>query len=469
MLTPSKQPAPLSVVILAAGQGKRMNSDLPKVLQPLAGRPLLAHVLDCAASLNAAATHVVYGHGGEQVRAAVEKITPRARINWTLQSEQLGTGHALLQAMPTIPDDHQVLVLYGDVPLINRETLSGLIALAGPKRLSLLTVMLADPSGYGRIVRGKNGAVRAIVEQKDASKTQLLIREGNSGILVVPARPLKRWLKRLKSDNAQREYYLTDVIAMAASEKYQVSPLVAPSVEEVLGVNDKVQLAILEAAYRRQRAQALMRAGVTIIDPARIDIRGEVSVGRDVQFDVNVVLEGPIHLGNGVHIGANCVLTDVTVGDGTQLLPNCVVTKARIGRNCQIGPFTRIRPDTELLDDVHLGNFVELKKTRVGHGSKVNHLTYLGDASIGSKVNVGAGTITCNYDGANKWRTEIGDDAFIGSGSMLVAPLKIGDGATIGAGSTITSNPPPQQLTLSRSRQVTMADWRRPKKQPKDS
>lgn len=457
----SKSAMPLSIVILAAGQGKRMNSDLPKVLHPLAGKPLLGHVLDCAAMLAPAAIHVVYGHGGERVRAAL----PAAPVSWVLQAEQMGTGHAVQQAIPAIPDDHLVLVLYGDVPLIRADTLRELITLAAPRAMSLLTVMLDDPTGYGRIVRNRDGEVLRIVEQKDATATQRRIAEGNSGVMAVPARLLKKWLGTLRADNAQREYYLTDIIAMAVRDRIKVQPLIAPTAAEVLGVNDKLQLAELEGNYRRARAEALMRAGVTLIDPARIDIRGEVTVGRDVTIDVNVVLEGPVHVGNQVRIGPNCVLTAVSVGDGTTIKPNCVLERATIGRQCEIGPFTRIRPDTELADEVHLGNFVEVKKSQVGVGSKINHLSYVGDSSVGSKVNVGAGTITCNYDGANKWRTEIGDNVFVGSGTMLVAPVKVGAGATIGAGSTITRDAPADRLTLERAKQFTVDTWQRPKKQ----
>ena len=437
-----------------------MNSALPKVLHPLAGKPLLAHVLDCAATLAPAATYVVYGHGGEQVRAAL----PAAPVAWVLQAEQRGTGHAVQQAVPAIPDDHLVLVLYGDVPLVSAATLRQLLALAGPKSVGLLTVLLADPTGYGRIVR-RRGAIQRIVEQQDASAAQRRIREGNSGVLAVPAGLLKKWLARLQSDNAQREYYLTDIVAMAVRERIAVRPLVAPTESEVLGVNDKLQLAQLEAEYRRQRAQQLLRAGVTLVDPARIDIRGEVQVGRDVTLDVNVVLEGPIRLDDGVRIGPNCVLNDVRVGAGTHIKPNCVIERADIGRRCEIGPFARVRPETTLADEVHLGNFVEIKKSDLGTGSKVNHLSYVGDTGIGARVNVGAGTITCNYDGANKWRTEIGDGAFIGSGTMLVAPVKVGAGATIGAGSTITRDAPEGKLTLERARQQTIEGWQRPRKQ----
>ncbi len=367
--------------------------------------------------------------------------------------------------MSGVPDDHWVLVLYGDVPLIRAETLRALLALAGPRSMGLLTVMLDDPTGYGRVIRNARGQVLRIVEQKDASKRELKLREGNSGVMAVPAKLLKKWLARLKNSNAQREYYLTDVIAMAVRDKIKVAPLIAPTVAEVLGVNDKLQLAELETEYRRQRARQLMLDGVTVIDPARLDIRGAVSCGRDVVLDVNVVLEGPVQLGDGVRVGANCVLSQVSVGAGTHIKPNCVIDRAEIGARCEIGPFSRIRPETTLGDGAHVGNFVEIKKSELGAGAKANHLTYIGDATVGAGVNVGAGTVTCNYDGANKWRTEIGAGAFIGSGTMLVAPVKIGAGATIGAGSTITRDAPPGKLTVERARQQTIDGWQRPVKQ----
>ena len=453
-------PVPLSIVVLAAGQGKRMRSSLPKVLQPLAGHPLLAHVLDAAVALDPQLTHIVYGHGGEQVRNAVRA----PNLKWALQAEQLGTGHAVMQAMPGVPDDHLVLVLYGDVPLVRTETLRELIALAGARSMALLTVMLDDPTGYGRVLRDRKGQATRIVEQKDAKRRELKVRECNTGIMAIPAKRLKAWLAKLRNHNAQREYYLTDIIAMAVKDKVKVNVLVAPTAAEVLGVNDRLQLAELEGEYRRQRARALMEAGVTIIDPARIDLRGGVTCGRDVVLDVNVVLEGPVQLGDGVHVGANCVISQASIGAGTVIKPNCVIEQASIGERCQVGPFSRIRPESTLDDDVHVGNFVEIKKSDLGRGAKANHLSYIGDASVGARTNVGAGTITCNYDGANKWRTEIGDDAFIGSGAMLVAPLKIGAGATIGAGSTITREAPAGQLTLERSRQVSIERWQRPAK-----
>ena len=453
----------LAVVILAAGQGKRMKSDLPKVLQPLAGRPLLGHVVSRARGLEPSSMHVVYGHGGEQVQAAFQGED----LRWALQAEQLGTGHALMQAMPHVADDELVLVLYGDVPLIDVDTLRQLIALAGPTSLSLLTVMLDDPTGYGRIVRNARGAVQKIVEQKDASRAQLKIREGNSGILAAPAKLLRRWLGKLKNANAQGEYYLTDVIAMAVKDKIKVTPLVAPRLAEVLGVNDRVQLAELEALYRADRARQLMIAGATLADPARIDVRGDVTVGRDVFIDANVLLEGQVQLGDRVRIGPNVVLRDVRVGAGTVVHPNSILEQSEVGDGCLIGPYARLRPGSKLADQVHVGNFVELKKTELGHGSKANHLTYLGDAIVGKGVNIGAGTITCNYDGVNKSQTVIDDGAFIGSGNMLVAPVRIGRDATTGAGSTISKDAPDGQLTLARSKQVTLEGWKRPMKKPK--
>jgi bifunctional UDP-N-acetylglucosamine pyrophosphorylase/glucosamine-1-phosphate N-acetyltransferase len=407
--------------------------------------------------------HVVYGHGGDAVRAALAK----ENLQWALQAEQLGTGHAVMQAMPKVADDELVLVLYGDVPLIRAETLRQLIDAAGPKAMSLLTVMLQDPAGYGRIVRNARGAIQKIVEQKDASKAQLKIREGNSGIMAVPAKLLRKWLGKLKNANSQGEYYLTDVIAMAVKDKVKVTPLIAPTVAEVLGVNDKAQLAELEALHRADRARELMIAGATLADPARIDVRGEVSLGRDVFLDANVLLEGKVTLGDRVRIGPNTVLRDVSIGADTVVHPNSVLEQSELGTGCIIGPFARVRPGSKLGAGVHIGNFVELKKTQIDDGSKANHLTYLGDAVIGKGVNVGAGTITCNYDGVNKSTTTIDDGAFIGSGNMLVAPVRIGKGATTGAGSTITKDAPEGQLTLTRSKQMTLEGWKRPEKKPK--
>jgi bifunctional UDP-N-acetylglucosamine pyrophosphorylase/glucosamine-1-phosphate N-acetyltransferase len=455
----TKSAMPLSVVILAAGQGKRMNSDLPKVLQPLAGRPLLGHVVNTAKALQPSGLHVVYGHGGTQVRAAFESED----LQWALQAEQKGTGHAVMQAMSAVPDEACVLVLYGDVPLLKAATLRELLALAGDG-LALLTVKLEEPAGYGRVVRDKRGRVTKIVEQKDATRAQLKIQECNTGVLAVAAPLLKRWLKRLRSDNAQGEYYLTDIVAMAVKDKITVQPLVAASETEVLGVNDKVQLAMLESALRSEHALAAMRAGATLVDPARFDQRGELVLGRDVFIDANVLFEGRVVLGDRVRIGPHCVLRNVTIGAGTHLVSHCVLEQSEVGSGCSIGPFARLRPGAQLADDVHIGNFVEVKNSSIGKGSKANHLTYLGDATVGAGVNVGAGTICCNYDGANKWRTVIEDGAFIGSGSMLVAPVTIGEKATTGAGSTITRDAPAGKLTLARGKQVTVESWQRPVK-----
>lgn len=453
---------PLSIVILAAGQGKRMKSDLPKVLQPLAGRPILSHVLDTAKQLQADAIHVVYGHGGEQVRQALAAEP----VNWVLQAEQLGTGHAVAQAMPAIPDGHDVLILYGDVPLIRQPTLQSLLQRGAGKTMAMLSVVLADPTGYGRVVRDNAGNVVRIVEQKDANTKERAIGEVNTGLMAVPAAALRRWLADLKNDNAQGEYYLTDIIVMAVRAGFKINAVIAPTETEVLGVNDKVQLAQLEGALRAERARELMINGVTLADPARIDIRGQVTVGRDVFIDVNAVLVGTVELGDRVRVGPNCYLKDCRVAADTEIHPNCVIDRAVIGPRNVIGPFARLRPDSVLHGDVHIGNFVEVKKSEIGQGSKANHLTYLGDASVGSRVNVGAGTVTVNYDGVNKHRTEIGDGAFVGSGSMLIAPIKIGANANTGAGSTLSKDAPEGKLTLARARQVTIDGWKRPQKRP---
>ncbi|MEO8309147.1 MAG: bifunctional UDP-N-acetylglucosamine diphosphorylase/glucosamine-1-phosphate N-acetyltransferase GlmU [Pseudomonadota bacterium] len=458
----SSSPKPLSVVILAAGQGKRMHSDLPKVLQPLAGKPLLQHVVETAHSLQPAALHVVYGHGGELVRASMTaQEAPGQAIRWSLQAKQAGTGHAVQQAMPDIPDNHLVLVLYGDVPLLRAATLRELVALASDKQLALLTVKLADPTGYGRVLRVR-GRVKSIVEQKDATRAQLRVSEGNTGVLVAPARLLRAWLGKLRTNNAQGEFYLTDVIAMAVKDRIGVAALVATNETEVLGVNDRLQLAQLEGALRKERAEALLRAGVTLVDPSRFDQRGALATGRDVFIDVNVVFEGQVHLGDRVRIGPNCVLRNVDLGAGTQVHANSVLDGATAGVDCVIGPFARLRPGTTLAAGAHVGNFVELKNSSIGAGSKANHLTYLGDATVGANVNVGAGTITCNYDGVNKTRTVIEDGVFIGSGNMLVAPVTIGADATTAAGSTITQDVPAGKLTLARARQITIDGWQRP-------
>jgi bifunctional UDP-N-acetylglucosamine pyrophosphorylase/glucosamine-1-phosphate N-acetyltransferase len=454
---------PLSVVILAAGQGKRMKSELPKVLQPLAGAPLLAHVVATARSLGPDAIHVVHGHGAEAVRAAIAG----GDIRWVLQAEQKGTGHALAQAMPAIPDGHDVLVLYGDVPLIGAATLADLVSRSLPDALALLSARLPDPAGYGRVVRDATGRVSRIVEERDASHEERAIAEINTGVLAAPATRLRRWLGELRADNSQGEYYLTDCIGAAVRDGCAVEAVVVASPAEVLGVNDKVQLAEAESALRARRAADLMRAGVTVVDPLRLDVRGEAACGRDVVLDVNVILEGKVRLGDRVKVGPNCVLRDCEIGDDSEVRANSLIEGAIAGRQCVIGPFARLRPGTRLADGVHLGNFVEVKNSELGAGSKANHLTYLGDTTIGSKVNVGAGTVTCNYDGASKHRTTIGDGAFIGSGAMLVAPVTIGEEATIGAGSTITRPAPAGKLTLERARQMTVEKWSRPQKKPK--
>jgi len=451
---------PLSIVILAAGQGKRMKSDLPKVLQPLARRPLLGHVLATARALDPAAIHVVYGHGGERVRTAF----PDPDLRWALQAEQLGTGHALMQALPAIPDDHRVLVLFGDVPLLRPATLASLLGRAADDALVLLSVLLDDPTGYGRVLRDNAGSVYRIVEQKDANRKELAVREANTGVLVAPAAALRGWLARLSNDNAQGEYYLTDVITLAVRDGRKVEAVQAATVAEVLGVNDRLQLAALEAEYRRLRAQALLADGVTLADPARLDVRGEVACGRDVQLDVNVVLEGRVVLGDRVVVGAGCVLRDVSIAADTVLHPYSVLEGAVIGARCVVGPYARLRPGAVLLDGARVGNFVEMKNSTLGAGSKANHLTYLGDASVGSGVNIGAGTITCNYDGVNKWPTTIEDGAFVGSGTMLVAPVTVGRNATVGAGSTLSKSAPHDALTVERSRQVSLPGWHRPAK-----
>jgi bifunctional UDP-N-acetylglucosamine pyrophosphorylase/glucosamine-1-phosphate N-acetyltransferase len=381
-----------------------------------------------------------------------------------LQAEQLGTGHAVAQAMPTIPDEHNVLVLYGDVPLIRAETLQRLLTQLDGKTLALLSVILRDPTGYGRIVRDNAGNVFRIVEHKDANTKERAINEGNTGILAAPAKLLRQWLAALKNDNAQGEYYLTDIVTMAVKAGCRIAAVVAPTETEVLGVNDKIQLAELETALRKERAAQLMLQGATLADPSRVDIRGEISVGKDVFIDVNVVFVGKVTIGDRTKIGPHCYIKDCEIGSDTEIFPSCVFDRAKIGSNCNVGPFARLRPEAQLADRVHIGNFVEVKKSQIGEGSKANHLTYIGDATIGSEVNIGAGSVTVNYDGINKWRTEIGDNAFIGSGSMLVAPVKIGAGANTGAGSTITKEAPEGKLTLARAKQVTLENWKRPTK-----
>ena len=450
---------PLHVVILAAGEGKRMQSALPKVLQPIAGRPMLAHVIDVARALGAAGIHVVYGHGGAQVRAA---FADQADLAWAEQAQQLGTGHAVQQAMPDVQDDGRVLVLYADVPLIAADTLRMLLASDGA--LGVLVAELDDPTGYGRVLRDVDGRVAAIVEEKDANASQRAVRTVNSGIVVADAVHLRRWLQALRNDNAQGEFYLTDVFVQAASEKAPAAIAICSDPIEVEGANDPWQLARLERAFQMRAAKVLALAGVRFADPARFDQRGTVFAGRDVSVDVDVIFEGEVVLGDNVCIGPFCRLKDARIGAGTDVRAHCDIEGAQVADNCMIGPYARLRPGTELAEGAHIGNFVETKMARIGKGSKANHLSYLGDAQVGEHVNIGAGTITCNYDGANKHITRIEDDVFVGSNSALVAPLTIGAGATIGAGSTITSNVPAGDLGVARGKQTTIKGWQRPKK-----
>ena len=454
--------APLHVVILAAGEGKRMKSALPKVLQPVAGRPMLAHVLAAARALQPEAIHIVYGHGGEVVRAA---FAGQAGLQWAEQALQLGTGHAVQQAMPNVPDGAQALVLYGDVPLITPETLKRLLAV--PARLTVLVADLDDPTGYGRIVRDAEGRVAAIVEQKDADDAQRRIRTINTGIIAAQATALKGWLAALSNDNAQGEYYLTDVFAQAAAEFNAAEMVHVADPLETEGANDPWQLARLERAFQHRQARALCLAGVRVADPARLDIRGKVRAGRDVWIDADVVLEGDVELGDGVRIGPFCRLKDVRLAAGTEVRAHCDLDGVCSEGAVQVGPFARLRPGTVLADGAHIGNFVETKNARIGAGSKASHLAYLGDAVVGTGVNIGAGTITCNYDGVNKSTTNIGDGAFIGSNSSLVAPVSIGENATIGAGSVIGKDAPAGKLTIARAKQVTFDGWKRPAKKPK--
>ncbi len=453
----------LSVIILAAGQGTRMHSTIPKVLHPLGGQSLLDHVITTAERLEAAATYVVVGHGGEQVRDALSA----RRVEWVEQAQQLGTGHAVAQAMPMIPADHLVVVLYGDVPLISIATLQRLVAAAEREALGLLTAHLADPAGYGRIIRDAQGDVVAIVEHKDATLEQRDINEINTGMLAVKAGYLQRWAATLDNNNSQGEFYLTDVIAMAVRDGVAIKTVYPVANTEILGVNTKGQLAQLERVYQLQQAERLLAHGVTLRDPARLDVRGQLTVGQDVTLDINVVCEGKVVIDNNVAVGPNCYLRDVTIGTGTVIQANSVIEEAEIAAGCRVGPFARIRPGTRLAAEVHIGNFVEIKKAAVAQGSKINHLSYVGDATVGARVNIGAGTITCNYDGANKHQTVIEDDVFVGSDTQLVAPVTVGAGATIGAGSTITKDAPAGELTLSRVAQQTRKAWKRPVKKPK--
>lgn len=454
----------ITTVILAAGKGTRMRSELPKVLHQIANKPLLQHVYELSSQLENNSIKIVYGHGGDLVKEALKGIN----ANWAEQKQQLGTGHAVQQVADQIDDGDTVLILYGDVPLLKLTSVEILIAQVDAKSIALLTVLLENPTGYGRIVRDAEGKVLKIVEEKDASLDEKQIKEGNTGILALRAADLKRWLSRLGNSNAQGEYYLTDVIEMAVNDGFTVNTRLAESEDEVLGVNNRLQLSHLERVYQKEQAEKLMEMGVTLMDPTRFDIRGEIEqLGTDIIIDVNVIFEGTNSIGNNVRIGANTIIKDSVIADDVEILANCVIENAVVGQGSRVGPYARLRPEAVLADHVHIGNFVEIKKSTIATGSKVNHLSYIGDTTVGSKVNIGAGTITCNYDGVNKFRTIIEDGAFIGSDTQLVAPVTIGKNATIGAGSTITKDSPENQLTLSRSKQTSIASWQRPVKQEK--
>jgi bifunctional UDP-N-acetylglucosamine pyrophosphorylase / glucosamine-1-phosphate N-acetyltransferase len=452
----------LDIVIMAAGKGTRMKSALPKVLHRLAGQPLLLHVLDTCEALQAERTVVVTGYAAD----AVERTVAGRNLRCVRQEPQLGTGHAVQQAAPLLDDDGTTLILNGDVPLIAADTAQALVHACAGRQLALLTLVLDDPSGYGRIVR-EGQQVRGIVEHKDASDAQRTIREVYTGIMAAPTAALKRWLARLRNDNAQREYYLTDIVAFAVADGVPVVTSAAHDETEVLGVNSAAQLADLERRLQRRRASALMEAGVRLADPARLDVRGVLECGSDVEIDIDCIFEGRVVLGEGVRIGAHCVIRSTTIGAGTEVLPHCDFTQAAIGERVQIGPFARLRPGADLGPEVHIGNFVEVKNSKLARGAKANHLAYLGDTAVGERVNYGAGSITANYDGANKHRTVIGNDVHVGSNCVLVAPLVVGDGATIGAGSVISKNAPAGQLTVARARQASLEGWQRPVKQKK--
>jgi len=450
----------LSIIILAAGQGTRMYSDKPKVLHTLAGRPLLTHVYQTAVALKHREIHIVYGHGGEQVPETLQDF----QASWVKQEEQLGTGHAVQQVFPNLPDVDNVLILYGDVPLITEESLTVLVDAASDSGFSLLTTHLDNPRGYGRIIRDEHENIVAIVEEKDATEEQRKICEVNTGFMVVKGKQLKAWVNALKNENKQNEYYLTDIVKLAVSDGVNVAPVIADSPIEVQGINTRSQLSEAERYYQLVQAHHLMHNGVGLMDPSRFDLRGDLEIGRDNEIDINVVIEGRVKLGNNVSIGANCYIKDTIIADNVIVMPNTMIDSAVIGNGCRIGPFARIRPDTTLDEDVHVGNFVELKKTDVGKGSKVNHLSYLGDSHVGTGTNIGAGTITCNYDGANKHQTIIGDNVFVGSDVQLIAPVKVDNGATIAAGATITKDVHENELAISRSEQKSIPMWKRPTK-----
>nr|WP_202113726.1 MULTISPECIES: bifunctional UDP-N-acetylglucosamine diphosphorylase/glucosamine-1-phosphate N-acetyltransferase GlmU [unclassified Gilliamella] len=452
-------PTKLSAIILAAGKGTRMYSELPKVLHKIGGKPMLQHVIDTVQQLNINRTNIVYGHGKSQLEIALKD----QHVELIYQAEQLGTGHAVQQASTYIQDDEDILILYGDTPLISVETLKNLIASKTEHGIALLTVTLDDPTGYGRIER-KNGKVIAIVEQKDASLEQQKIKEINTGIMLVTGKLLKDWLSRLTNDNAQKEYYLTDIIAFAYQDGYNIKTSQPIQQFEVEGVNNRLQLATLERQYQHQQTQNLLLAGVTLLDPTRFDLRGSLSHGKDVTIDCNVIIEGNVKLGNNVFIGAGCILKNCTIDDDSSIRPYSIIEDSTIAKQCTIGPFARLRPGSQLDEQAHVGNFVELKKTHLGQASKAGHLSYLGDSEIGNNVNIGAGTITCNYDGANKFKTIIEDDVFVGSDTQLIAPVKVGKGATIAAGTTVTNNVNENELVVSRVKQKQLAGWKRPTK-----
>ncbi len=449
----------IDVVILAAGQGTRMRSDLPKVMHQLAGKSLIQHVLDTANQLESSHIHLVVGHGAEQVKQSVD-----SRVNCVIQSEQLGTGHAVQQTLPYLRQDSIVLILYGDVPLIHISTLNKMLSLVNEQQIGLLTVELDAPSGYGRIIRSGEGLVSAIVEQKDAKDEQLAIKEINTGILAVKSSHLRQWLPGLSNNNAQGEYYLTDVIALAAQNNIKIETVQPGQEQEVQGVNSRVQLAELERWYQQRQAVVLMEQGASLLDPGRFDLRGELEVGQDVVIDVNVIIEGKVKLGDNVRIGANTIIINSVIGNNVDIQANSILDQTEVSDGCSIGPFARLRPGTKLAEKAKVGNFVETKKTHIGRGSKVNHLSYIGDSEIGEAVNIGAGTITCNYDGVNKFKTVIEDGAFIGSNTSLVAPVRIGTKATVGAGSTITREVASNELGIARGKQRNIPDWKRPEK-----
>jgi bifunctional UDP-N-acetylglucosamine pyrophosphorylase/glucosamine-1-phosphate N-acetyltransferase len=467
MARAEKKSAPLHVVILAAGQGTRMKSTRPKVLHRIAGRPMLDHVIEAARALEAQGFHVVIGRGGDAVRSWYAQAHPQATdVKFAEQAEQLGTGHAVLQAMPGIPDSARVLVLYGDVPLIEPDSLSALLEAAGERGMGILVAEVEDPHGYGRILR-RGGRVVGVVEEKDASQAQRRIKEINTGVIAAPAAALRGWLSRIGNDNAKKEYYLTDVVRLAARDGTRIQTSRVSSTEEVQGVNDRLQLARQERSFQRMQAEALMHKGVSLVDPERFDLRGTLLCGQDVEIDVGVVIEGEVELGDHVYVGPYTVLRNTKIGADTRIESHCVVESAVIGRQCNIGPFARFRPSSRLADKVHIGNFVEIKNSVLGEGTKANHLAYVGDADIGTRTNVGAGVITCNYDGANKFRTTIGDEVFIGSDSQLIAPVTIGSRAYIAAGSTIAKDAPADQLTINRAREQRSVPWKRPVKKGK--